>query len=144
MEAIKVIKKIDSKDLHIEELEKFIGVETEIIILPITKKKITSLKDILDLAMIGSLPGIGSIITAMISITIGFIMFITGSSSNKRMAKSIFKRYGTILIGSLLELVFGINFLPIETCIVIIVFYLTLKERQQIAVEKQQLKESYA
>jgi len=71
-------------------------------------------------------------------------MFITGSSSNKRMAKSIFKRYGTILIGSLLELVFGINFLPIETCIVIIVFYLTLKERQQIAVEKQQLKESYA
>jgi len=50
MEAIKVIKKIDSKDLHIEELEKFIGVETEIIILPITKKKITSLKDILDLA----------------------------------------------------------------------------------------------
>ena len=38
------------------------------------------LKDILDLAMIGSLPGIGSIITAMISITIGFIMFMQQAS----------------------------------------------------------------
>jgi len=50
MEAIKVVKKIDSKDLHIEELERFIGVETEIIILPMTERKSESIKSILDLA----------------------------------------------------------------------------------------------
>jgi CRISPR/Cas system-associated protein endoribonuclease Cas2 len=50
MEAIKIVKKIDSKDLHIEELEKFIGEESEIIILPMTEKKSGSIKGILNLA----------------------------------------------------------------------------------------------
>lgn len=50
MEAITIRKKINSINLHIEELEKYIGMETEIIILPIKKKKNTSKKEILALA----------------------------------------------------------------------------------------------
>ncbi|MEJ2637493.1 MAG: hypothetical protein P8184_19665 [Calditrichia bacterium] len=57
MEAIKIIKKIRSKNLHIDELEKYIGQEAEIIILPLQSGKLSSVKEIMKLA--GSLPPSG-------------------------------------------------------------------------------------
>lgn len=50
MEAIKVVKVIDSADLHIQELEAFIGLETEIIILPIMDKKRSTTQGIMKMA----------------------------------------------------------------------------------------------
>ncbi len=50
MESIKIRRKIDSQDLHIEELEPLIGQEAEIIIIPIHKKSRFSHKEIMKLA----------------------------------------------------------------------------------------------
>lgn len=50
MEAIKIRRKINSKNLHINELEKLMGQEAEIIILPVENRKKTSVNKILKLA----------------------------------------------------------------------------------------------
>jgi len=50
MEAIKVVKLIDSADLHIKELERFIGMEMEIIILPLSRKKKASVQSVMKMA----------------------------------------------------------------------------------------------
>lgn len=50
MEAIKIRRKISSKNLRINELEKLMGQEAEIIILPIEGRKKTSVKKILKFA----------------------------------------------------------------------------------------------
>jgi len=50
MEAIKIRRKIHSKDLHIKELENLIGQEAEIIILPVQDSEKYSVSDILKLA----------------------------------------------------------------------------------------------
>lgn len=87
------------------------------------------LKDIVDLVGIGSLPAIGTVITLMASITIFAVMFITGNFFKKRWAKKI----GVVFMGTAVEIIFGLNFLPVETAIVIIVFYLALDDRRKEA-----------
>lgn len=99
---------------------------------------VAMLKDLLDLAQIGSLPGIGTLFTFFASTIIFLSLYLAGSSSKgKNKAKNIMKKYGTVLVGSLMEVIFGINFVPIETCIVILAFYFTLKERQEAETEQQ-------
>lgn len=96
------------------------------------------IKDILDYAGIGSLPAIGTIVTFIVSFTIGMIMFITGSAKRKRETTSLLKsRYGSLVAGTIVEMIFGINFLPIETLLVIVVFYLTLDERREADIEER-------
>lgn len=92
------------------------------------------LKDILDFVGIGSLPAIGTVITIMTSFVIGFIMFMTGSFFTARWAR----RVGILLVGSFVEIIFGVNFLPVETTIVILVFYMTLKSRAESEKKKNQ------
>lgn len=90
-------------------------------------------KDISDFVGLGSLPVIGTLITFAVSFTIGLIMFLTGSGGKrgnaKRIVKSLAKRYGTLVAGTGVEMFFGLNFFPIETAMVAVVFYLTLQER---------------
>jgi len=50
MEAIKIRRKIRSKNLHIKELESLIGQEAEIIILPVQDRKKSSVSEILKFA----------------------------------------------------------------------------------------------
>ena len=50
MKAIKIRRKISSKSLHINELEKLIGMEAEITILPIEDVKKVSVNKILKFA----------------------------------------------------------------------------------------------
>lgn len=95
-------------------------------------------KDIIDLIGIGSFPIIGTLLTFFASCIIFFCTLITGSGAKKDFARRIMKKYGTIIIGTLIEFIFGIDFLPIETCIVIIVYALTLHERFE---EEQEQKE---
>ncbi len=89
------------------------------------------LKDLVDLVGIGSLPLIGTVITILISLSLGSIMLLVGGYSKKKMARSIAKRYGTLFGGTMIEFLFGVNVLPIETLTIIIVYVLTLKERQE-------------
>jgi len=100
-------------------------------------------KDVSDFVGIGSLPVIGTLVTFAVSFIIGMIMFITGSGGKrgnaKRIVKSLAKRYGTLAAGTGVEMFFGLNFFPIETAIVVIVFYLTLKERMLAAKEEQMI-----
>lgn len=49
MDVVRIRKKIDSRDIHIDELEKFIGREAEIIIFPIASDKKTNKKNLLKL-----------------------------------------------------------------------------------------------
>ena len=58
-------------------------------------------------------------------------MLLAGSGAKKNVAKNIIKKYGTLIAGTIIEFIFGIDFLPIETCIVIIVYWLILVERKQ-------------
>jgi len=50
MEAVRIRRIIDSKDIHIDELEDFIGQEAEIIIFPVTSVKKNIKKNIIELA----------------------------------------------------------------------------------------------
>lgn len=92
------------------------------------------LKDILDITLIGSIPVLGTAITLMISLTIALIMIITGSAQKVKISKFA-KRYVVLIGGTLIEMVFGIDFMPVETAVIIIIFYMTLKQRKE-AVEK--------
>lgn len=88
------------------------------------------LKDALDWVGLGSLPLIGTVITFMASTVIFGALMLTGSRSKKKQTKMVIKKFGTLFGGSFVEAVFGLNFLPIESFIVIITFYLTLVERR--------------
>ncbi|MFO7891602.1 MAG: hypothetical protein R6V04_14835 [bacterium] len=46
MDVIRIRKKIDSKDIHIDELEDFIGQEAEVIIFPVASEKKTNKKNL--------------------------------------------------------------------------------------------------
>ncbi|MBU2028417.1 hypothetical protein KJ761_00820 [Patescibacteria group bacterium] len=98
-------------------------------------------KDISDFVGLGSLPVIGTLVTFAVSFIIGMIMFITGSRGKmgnaKRIVKSLAKRYGTLVAGTGVEMFFGLNFFPIETAMVAVVFYLTLQERMLADKEKK-------
>jgi len=121
------------------------------------------LKDILDLVGIGSLPAIGTVITLMASFVIGICLFALGASSGTRktakktgkllskiLKKGPASRYALLFGGTIFEFVFGLNFLPIETAIVIITFMMVLSERKEAAEAAQeeaasgQMQESYA
>ncbi|MBP7061037.1 MAG: hypothetical protein KBA91_03620 [Candidatus Moranbacteria bacterium] len=101
---------------------------------------IALLKDVLDFALLGSLPGIGTVITACFSFLIWMLMTLfdhSGGKSSKKMAR------GQVLIfASLVEgLGFGLNFLPIETFTVIALYFMASKaakkEEKRLAGEKE-------
>ncbi|HCP08576.1 MAG TPA: hypothetical protein DIT25_02135 [Candidatus Moranbacteria bacterium] len=98
------------------------------------------MKDILDFVGFGSLPLLGTAVTLVVSFSIFFIMLITGSFSQAKWAK----RVGVLTAGTLAESLFGINFLPVETIIVVIVFRMTLQARQKKAAESAGGRPPYA
>jgi hypothetical protein len=87
------------------------------------------LKDVLDFVGFGSFPAIGTAVTLCISFTIGLIMFITGSRGISKAARGMIKRFAVLAAGTGTELFFGLNFFPVETAVVIVVFYMTLRDR---------------
>lgn len=83
------------------------------------------LKDLLDLTGIGSLPVIGTIVTFCISLLI-FLLFFLIKANTKLLDTRFFMRMGvTLLLGSAVEgFAFGLNFLPIETITMFIIFFM--------------------
>lgn len=100
------------------------------------------LKDILDWIGIGSLPAIGTVITICISIFIFFMMLLAGSSGKMKMATRIVRRYLILGVGSLIEFLFGINFLPVLTLTVLVIWFMALAEKKQEAEEKKKAGEA--
>lgn len=83
------------------------------------------LKDLLDLALLGSFPGIGTVVTVCFSVLIFLLLLLTRSNS-KLVDSRFLIRAGLILIlGSVAEgFIFGLNFLPIETLTVFVIYLL--------------------
>lgn len=90
-------------------------------------------KDLFDLIEV---TGIGYIIviitTFCCSIFIAFMM-ILGSFSNGfgRMQQKVIRSWLVLLGGTTAELLFGVNFLPIETLTVLIIYAMLLSDRKQ-------------
>ncbi len=101
---------------------------------------IALLKDLLDLTGLGSLPGIGTVVTACFAFLIWMLMTLfdhSGGKSNNKVARSL------VLMGfSLVEAIgFGLNFLPVETCTVFALYMMARaswkKEEKRLTEEEQ-------
>lgn len=101
---------------------------------------IALLKDLLDFTGIGSLPGIGTVVTLCFSFLIWILMTVfdrSGGKSNRVMGRSL-----VLLFASLVEAIgFGLNFLPIETLTVVVLYMMARKaakqEEQRLQKEEQ-------
>ncbi|MDX9913580.1 MAG: hypothetical protein RBS77_03310 [Candidatus Moranbacteria bacterium] len=102
-------------------------------------------KDILDLAFIGSLPAIGTVITFCISIAIGFILLLGGVSvSRRKVARRMTRRFLILIAGTLVEgIFFGLNFFPVETMTVLIIYWMELADRKADNRANKQEKGNY-
>jgi hypothetical protein len=89
-------------------------------------------KDLIDFVGVGSLPAIGTIISICCSIMIFLLMLLAGSGGKRKFAKKYMNKFIVLIAGTLAEAVlFGLNFLPIETATVIIIYIMVLAERKQ-------------
>ncbi len=76
-------------------------------------------KDLSDLAFIGSLPGIGTVVTFCASILIFFLALLRGSFRGRMK----YKKGMVLIVGTAVEAFgFGINFLPMETLTVLAMY----------------------
>jgi len=99
---------------------------------------IALLKDILDLAGIGSLPGIGTIVTLCFTFFIWMLLTLfdhSGGKSSKKAARGLV----LVSIGLVEGIGFGLNFLPIETITVVLLYIMAkraaTKEEKRLAQE---------
>lgn len=105
------------------------------------------LKDLLDFGIIGSLPVIGTVLTLCASIFIFFMLLLAGSSGKMKIANSMVRRYLILTVGTLVEFLFGINFLPVLTLTVLVIWFMAAAEKKQAdEIEKKEVKlqEEYA
>lgn len=80
-------------------------------------------KDLLDLVGIGSLPGIGTIITLCFTFLIWILLAIFDRSNQHAKANLGLARGLVVIFFGLVEAIgFGLNFLPIETLMVIVLY----------------------
>lgn len=93
-------------------------------------------KDILDLPGIGSLFGIGTVITICVSIFIFFMTLYAGAGGKGKLDKKIWRRFLVILIGTISEFLFGWNFVPAESAMVVVIYVMALFEKAGEAEEK--------
>jgi hypothetical protein len=101
---------------------------------------IALLKDSLDLILVGSLPGIGTVVTLCFSFLIWILMTIfdrSGGKQNNKMARGL-----VLMLTSLVEAIgFGLNFLPIETFTVASLYIMARsawkKEQKRLEKESQ-------
>lgn len=80
-------------------------------------------KDMLDLALVGSLPGIGAVVTLCFSGLIFLMLLLVRTNKKLIDSRFLIKRGVVLLLGSLTEgFIFGLNFLPIMTITIAIIY----------------------
>ena len=88
------------------------------------------LKEVLDLVLIGSLPGLGTLITVADSITV-FILLTFTRLETAFHPKVLFRRLIVMGIVTLIEgLAVGVNFLPLEMVSVILLYFLEKRSQK--------------
>ena len=100
---------------------------------------IALLKDLLDLVGIGSLPGIGFVVTSCFSFLI-WILLATFDRSSQNTRSNIQLIRGLVVIAfSLVEAIaFGLNFLPLETTMVIVLYQLARRAHRKAKKEAEE------
>jgi len=88
------------------------------------------LKDISDFALIGSFPGWGTVISICCSIFIFFVLLLAGAGGKRNAIKGMVKKILAMLFGTLVELLPGLNFMPVETIVVVYIYFIVLGERK--------------
>ena len=92
------------------------------------------LKDFLDLGMIGSLPGIGTVVTAGFGILMFLLLMLV--RTNRRLVDSrwLIEKAWIFIVGILAEFLPGLNLLPLQTTVIFIIFVMDRSlSDQQIA-----------
>lgn len=92
------------------------------------------LKDGLDLVGVGSLPGIGTAVTACSSLFIMAMMFL-GNVMHDEHDRTIFqsvilKQFGVLVFTTLVEMIFGLDLAPFETVGVLFIYSFALAARK--------------
>ncbi|MFC1608816.1 hypothetical protein ACFL2R_01720 [Patescibacteria group bacterium] len=84
---------------------------------------------ILDFVGLGTFPVIGAVVTLCISSLMAAVLFFDGSNSG---ARSLAKKIVALIVGGSIEgLAIGVNFLPIETITIVIIYLITLASREE-------------
>jgi hypothetical protein len=92
------------------------------------------LKDLLDISQATGILYILVLVTTLCCSIFIAMMMILGSfthSGTGRVQRKIIRSWLVLLSGTTAELLFGVNFLPIETLTVLIIYVLMLMERKQ-------------
>lgn len=91
-------------------------------------------KDLLDLAGIGSLPGIGTVVTMLASTFIAMMMFlgnVVHSEHDRTIFQSVLlKQFGVLILVTIVEFIFGLDFVPAETLGVLFIYSFALAARK--------------
>ena len=94
------------------------------------------LKDVLDLAVVGSLPGIGTVLSIMAGITIFFMMLLSGNNGKRKAVGGMMKQGLVLVMGTLFEAVgFGLNFFPMQTATVFVIYFMVLSDRKKATMQ---------
>ncbi len=107
---------------------------------------IAILKDLLDFIGIGSLPAIGTVVTLCLTFLIWILLVIFDrSSKNKKMNMQVTRGLVVILFG-LAEMLFGLDLLPIETAMVILLYFMARRayKKAKKEADEQAKEETYA
>lgn len=103
---------------------KFTG-EKPSLLLYLGVSMIALFKDMLDLVGIGSLPAIGTVITICLTFLIWILLLLFDrSGGGKKTNRMIARGLLLIFVGLVEGIAFGLNFLPIETAAVIVLYLL--------------------
>lgn len=82
-------------------------------------------KDVLDFIAIGSIPVVGTVVTFICSVLIFFLLILAKKNNSIQDMRFIIRRLLIVVAGFLIEgIAFGINFLPIETLVVVIIYWM--------------------
>ncbi|HLC95414.1 MAG TPA: hypothetical protein VJH89_02910 [Patescibacteria group bacterium] len=93
-------------------------------------------KDLLDFAGIGSLPAIGTVVTICLTFLIWILLAVFDqSSANTKSNMKTTRGLVVILFGLVEAIGFGLNFLPIETAMVIVLYWLANRAYKQAQKE---------
>jgi len=102
------------------------------------------LKDISDIVLIGSVWGIGTVISICCSILGGFYIWLIGMGEIKKKARGFLggttKRLLVLFGGTTIEaFAMGVNFLPMQTITFLLMYIMLLYERSQNKSQEEQL-----
>lgn len=116
---------------------KFTG-EKPSVLLYLGVSMIALLKDLLDLVGIGSLPGIGTVVTFCFTFLIWILLAIFDrSSQNTKSNIQLIRGLVVIAFGLVEAIGFGLNFMPIETAMVIVLYQLARRAYRKAKKEAE-------